>query len=123
MVTPLPVAPRKVSERRLSPRCPRNIRVIVLSDDCALDEPFGAWIMDTSRGGVRLRVQGDTFPIGTRLLIKGPFASDRVPWTALCVKHSRTTGAHHEIGCEFVRSDLGDTADMPSPLFTRLDRS
>ena len=72
MVTPIPALggskQRPVRERRAWPRSPRQIRVLLLAEDCALDEPYGGCIVDTSRGGVRLRIPGESFPVGTLIL-------------------------------------------------------
>jgi hypothetical protein len=96
------------------------IRVVVISEDCALEEPFGGWIIDTSRGGVRLRVPREVFPVGTLLYIRAPLAPVRVPWTLLRVKHSQLTGDAGEMGCEFVESGSGDTARIAGPGRTRV---
>lgn len=113
MITPLPSAvnvPRKMRERRAWPRTSKSIRVLVLPEDCALDEPYGGWIIDASRGGVRLRIPHELVPVGTLLHIRSPFASGRVPWTAIRVKHVRRAGENWELGCEFLEIATGDTA-------------
>jgi hypothetical protein len=124
MVTPIPIngsgGPRGFRERRAAPRTARNIRVLLLSDDCALDEPYGAWITDTSQGGVRLRIPGEGFPVGTLLFIRGPFATPRVPWTVVRVKHCRRLEAHGEVGCEFVRAATCDTTRIAALPRTRV---
>src|SRR5262245_9757519 len=115
--TPMPVlsTPRQGRERRAWPRFPRLIRVLLLAEDCALDEPYGGWIIETSRGGVRLRVSGEPFPVGTLLQIRGPFASARVPWTGVRVKHLRHAGSHWELGCEFINLPTSDTVRLGGP--------
>lgn len=119
MVTPLPAGLTRrcpVSERRAYPRTMRNIRVLLMAEDSALEEPFGGWIIDTSRGGVRLRVPRESFPVGTLLLIRSPSASAAVPWTALRVKHCRQVDKNWEMGCEFVHLPGNDTIDgQPAP--------
>jgi hypothetical protein len=124
MATPMPATtPARYSrERRLWPRSPKNIRVLLLSEDSALDEPFGAWIIDTSRGGVRLRVPHELFPVGSLLHIRNPFASARVPWTALRVCHIRRAGDQWEVGCEFVDAATSDTTQIAGPGVTRVER-
>ena len=124
MVTPMPApAARDTRERRAWPRSPRQIRVLLLSDDCALDEPYGAWIVDTSRGGVRIRMPGFGFPVGALLFLRGPFASARVRWTAVRVKHCRQIDGDCEMGCEFVPMATCDTTDLISgSSSTRIDR-
>src|SRR5262245_23615450 len=67
MITPIPArpvdVPRKLRERRACPRSPKNIRVLVLPEDCAVDEPYGGWIIDASRGGVRIRLPHELVPV------------------------------------------------------------
>lgn len=127
MTTPMPVASapvqRTTRERRAWPRSQRQIRVLLLADDSALAEPFGGWIINTSRGGLRLRVPREGFPIGSLLLIRSPFASVRVPWTALRVKNLVAVEGNWEMGCEFVPHSESETTEIiPLSQTTRLDR-
>ncbi len=114
MTTPLPAAernaPRKMRERRAWPRAVKSIRVLVLPEDCALDEPYGGWIIDASRGGVRLRIPHEMVPVGTMLYLRSPTASPRAPWTGVRVKHLRRAGENWELGCEFLEVAASDTA-------------
>ena len=113
MITPIPArgadAPRKYRERRACPRTPKYIRVLVLPEDCAVEEPYGGWIIDASRGGVRIRLPHEMVPVGTTLYIRSPFASPRVAWTAVRVKHLRRAGDNWELGCEFTERATSDT--------------
>jgi hypothetical protein len=111
---------RQTRERRAWPRSCRNIRVLFLSEDCALDEPYGGWIVDTSRGGVRLRISGEPFAVGTLLQLRGPFASRNAHWTGVRVKHIRHAGNKWEMGCEFVSLPTSETVRMVSN--TRVER-
>jgi hypothetical protein len=127
MTTPMLVASAPVQgpvrERRAWPRSQRQIRVLLLADDSALAEPFGAWIINTSRGGLRLRVPREGFPIGSLLLIRSPFASVRVPWTALRVKNLVAVEGNWEMGCEFVPHAESETTEIiPLSQTTRLDQ-
>lgn len=127
MTTPMPVPSSQVQrlfqERRAWPRSQRQIRVLLLAEDSALAEPFGGWIINTSRGGVRLRVPREGFPIGSLLLIRSPFASVRVRWTALRVRNLCQIEGNWEMGCEFVPvADSETTEVIPLPPNTRLDR-
>jgi PilZ domain len=118
MITPLPAAeatsPRRMRERRAWPRTAKSIRVLVLPEDCALDEPYGGWIIDASRGGVRLRIPNQLVPVGTLLNIRSPSASSRAPWTAVRVKHLRRAGDNWELGCEFLEVAASDTKRIHS---------
>jgi hypothetical protein len=124
METPVPTASsgksRNFRERRAWPRYPKYIRVLLLAEDCAVEEPFAGWIIDTSRGGLRLRVPSELFPVGTLLHIRGPFASPRAPWTAVRVRNLRRRGDHWELGCEFVER-ASDTTRLSGPGKTRCD--
>ena len=117
--TPALGVARQIRERRAWPRSSRNIRVLFLSEDCALDEPYGGWIVDTSRGGVRLRISGEPFAVGTLLQLRGPFASRHARWTGVRVKHVRDAGSNWEMGCEFVSLPTNETVRMVGT--TRVD--
>ncbi len=118
MLTPLPAmaagVSRKTRERRAWPRCPKHIRVLVHLEDCAVDEPYGGWIIDSSRGGVRIRLPHELVPVGTLLYIRSPFASLRVAWTAVRVRHIRRAGENWELGCEFAERATTDTTRIVS---------
>ena len=92
-----------VRERRAWPRARKSIRVLLLPDDSALDEPFGGTILDTSRGGVRLAVQFDQISVGALVGIRHPFAPANVPWTWVRVRNRRLRNDSWELGCEFVQ--------------------
>jgi hypothetical protein len=81
-----------------------------MPEDCALDEPYGGWIIDASRGGVRLRIPHEMVPVGSLLSIRSPSAPARVPWTQIRVKHIRKSGENWELGCEFLHIATSDTA-------------
>jgi hypothetical protein len=80
-----------------------------MPEDCALEEPYGGWVIDTSRGGVRIRLPHELVPVGTILYIRSPFASRKVPWTVVRVKNLRRTDECFELGCEFLEQKTGDT--------------
>jgi len=124
MITPIPArpvdVPRKLRDRRACPRSPKNIRVLVLPEDCAVDEPYGGWIIDASRGGVRIRLPHELVPVGTTLYIRSPFASNRVAWTVVQVRHLRRAGDNWELGCEFTERATSDTARIVGDR-TRMD--
>ena len=95
--------PRTIRERRAWPRAHKSIRVLLLPDDSALDEPFGGTILDMSRGGVRLAVQFDQISVGAMVGIRHPFAPGNVPWTWVRVRNCRFKTDGWELGCEFVQ--------------------
>jgi len=94
--------------------------VLLLAEDSALEEPYGAWVIDSSRGGVRLRVPHQLFPVGTLLQIRAPFASERVPWTTLRVRNLRRAEGGWEVGCEFVAHAATDTMRILNTAVTRV---
>lgn len=116
----MPVSGYGGRERRAWPRTTKEVRVLLLPDDSALEEPFGAWVIDSSRGGVRLRVPRHLFPVGTVLQIRTPFASGRVPWTNLRVRNLRRAEGGWEVGCEFVDHAATDTMRILSTSVTRV---
>lgn len=97
-------------DRRTWPRFPRRIRVLMLPDDCALEEPYGGWILNGSRGGVCLMVHLGAVEEGTVLKLRKPQAAAGTPWVAVRVKSRRQTEEGWELGCEFVRPLLHETA-------------
>ena len=107
MQTPLPARGpqlhRKGPERRAWPRRAQKVRVLFLPDDCALEEPYAAWIVDCSRGGVRLVIERLAIDTGTLLRLRSPSAAGDVPWVTVRVKHQRQNENTWEVGCEFVR--------------------
>jgi hypothetical protein len=111
--TPLPSDDRLLDavDRRAWPRFQRQIRILLLPDDCALEEPYGAWIVNGSRGGVRLRMK-EGIPEGTILYLRTSKATAAVPWISVRVKNLRRREDGYELGCEFVRPVLNETAAL-----------
>src|SRR4051812_16333483 len=70
-------------DRRSWPRFDRRVRVLMMPEDCALDEPYGGWIVNGSRGGVRLHLLTRDIEEGTVLHLRRPQSERHVPWVAV----------------------------------------
>jgi hypothetical protein len=89
-------------DRRSWPRRKRAIQV-VLQDAGGAGDPFPAWIMDRSIGGLGLSVDQPIEP-GTMLRVRRPTAPADIPWVEIQVKSIRIKETTWEIGCQFTRS-------------------
>ena len=89
-------------ERRSWPRRKRAIQV-VLQDAAGEEDPFPAWIMDRSIGGLGLSVD-QPLETGTVLRVRRATAPTDVPWVDIQVKSVRTKENTWEVGCQFTRS-------------------
>jgi hypothetical protein len=89
-------------ERRSWPRRKRAIQV-VLQEASGEGNPFPAWILDRSVGGLRLSVDDPTEE-GTVLRVRRLSAPIGTPWVELQVKSVRIKENTWELGCQFTRS-------------------
>jgi hypothetical protein len=94
------------SDRRSWPRRKRAIQVI-LQDAGGEGDPFPAWIMDRSIGGLGLSVDQPLEP-GTILRVRRATAATDVPWAEIQVKSVRIKENTWEVGCQFTRSHSVD---------------
>jgi hypothetical protein len=96
-------------DRRAWPRFARRVRVLLLPEDSAIEEPFGAWIINGSRGGVRLVM---TTPIeeGTVLHLCTLQSLRGETWVPVRVMNRCERDGAWEMGCEFLRPVLQETA-------------
>jgi hypothetical protein len=90
------------SDRRSWPRRKRAIQV-VLQDVGGHRDPFPAWIMDRSMGGLGLSVD-EPIEEGTVLRVRRAAAPTDVPWVDVQVKSVRIKESTWELGCQFTRS-------------------
>ena len=97
---------RDGGERRSWPRRKRAIQV-VLQDAAGEGDPFPAWIMDRSIGGLGLSVD-QPLETGTVLRVRRATAPTDVPWVDIQVKSVRTKENTWEVGCQFTRSHSVD---------------
>jgi len=91
-------------DRRSCPRVPQNVRVLLLTDDCVLEEPYGGLILDSSRGGLRLATHQEYIDEGTVLRIRHARAWDGVPWLPVRVTNRRLINGSWELGCQLLRN-------------------
>jgi hypothetical protein len=103
---PLPESPSSSSEaereRRSWPRRKRAIQV-VLQDAAGEGDPFPAWIMDRSMGGLGMSVD-QPIEEGTILRVRRATAPADVPWVEIQVVSVRIKENAWELGCQFTRS-------------------
>lgn len=109
--TPLPNETRfAYIDRRAWPRFERRIRVLFMPEDCALDEPYGGWIVNGSRGGIRLMLQTPGIEEGTVLQLRLPKSRGEDHWVPVKVMNRIIRDGEYELGCEFLRPVLHETA-------------
>jgi hypothetical protein len=90
------------SDRRSWPRRKRAIQV-VLQDAGGHRDPFPAWVMDRSMGGLGLSVD-EPIEEGTFLRVRRAAAPNDVPWVEVQVRSLRIKENTWELGCQFTRS-------------------
>jgi len=93
---------KEEGDRRSWPRRKRAIQV-VLQDAGGRRQPFPAWIMDRSMGGLGLSVD-EPIEEGTILRVRRAAAPNDVPWVEVQVKSVRIKENTWELGCQFTRS-------------------
>jgi hypothetical protein len=108
----LPSGQGQIQERRSSPRQRQRTRILFLSNDSVLDEPFRGVLLDSSSGGVRLAVRMDDMVEGTMLLVRPPSAPAGTPWIPVTVRNRRLAQHTWEVGCQFLRSLPSNTLQM-----------
>jgi hypothetical protein len=95
-------SPKADRERRSWPRRKRAIQV-VLQDIGGEGDPFPAWIMDRSMGGLGLSVD-QPIEEGTILRVRRALAPAEIPWVEVQVVSARIKENTWELGCQFTRS-------------------
>jgi hypothetical protein len=100
----LPSAPP--TERRACPRFRQHVRVVIVDPSDVLDQPYAGWIVDRSKGGIRLSLSCSEIPVGSLLIVQPAASTARLPCPAVRVKNRRRKEDRIELGCEFV-------ADVP----------
>jgi hypothetical protein len=76
---------------------------VVVQEAGGAGEPFPAWVMDRSIGGLGLSIDQPVEP-GTILRVRRPTAPADIPWVEIQVKSVRIKETTWEIGCQFTRS-------------------
>jgi hypothetical protein len=104
---PTPVADPFVhgsaTERRNALRRGGNPTPVLVTDQERTAEPFRAWVLDRSTGGLCLAVAEEVKP-GTIFSVRAVNAPKTVPWVQVEVKSSREIDGNWELGCQFVKT-------------------
>jgi len=91
------------TERRVWPRSRRLLRVLVLPDEALVDEPYPAWLVDSSPGGLRIAVPSSSdIAEGAILQVKAANAGPNTRWTRVHVRYRRRNNDQLELGCQRV---------------------
>lgn len=88
-----------IAERRAHTRSSENLRVLVSDPEDALNEPYPAWVVDRSPGGVRISFDSSHLDVGSELSIQA--SSSAFP-VEVRVRNRRRREGRVELGCEFV---------------------
>jgi len=104
--------PAQTRERRKAPRRRRSVRVLFMSNDCALDEPFRATLLDASPGGLRLAVRREQISEGSLLMVMPPQAPPGTAWVPVLVKNCRPKDDAWEVGCQFTQRVPAQTIQL-----------
>jgi hypothetical protein len=104
----MPTLCAPVKERRAWTRTAEKVRVLVNDPEDALDEPYPAWVVDHSPGGVRLAFESSTLQVGNELSLQPTCAVFPVE---VRVRNRRRRDGRVELGCEFVQPN-GERALM-----------
>ena len=96
-------AQRLFRERRNTPRRQQSVRVLFMTNDCVMGEPYPGTLVDSSRGGLRLSVPCQQIEEGSFLHIRHPRAWDGVPWLPVRVMNRRQINGTWELGCQVVQ--------------------
>jgi hypothetical protein len=90
------------ADRRVWPRNRRLVRVLVLPDEALIDEPYAAWLVDSSPGGLRLSMPNGDIVEGDVLNVKVATAGPDTRWTRVHVRHRQRAHDQWELGCQRV---------------------
>lgn len=95
----MPALSPPVSERRAYSRRSENLRVLVSDPEDALNEPYPAWVVDRSPGGVRISFDCSRIDVSLDLQIQASTSAFPVD---VRVRNRRRREGRVELGCEFV---------------------
>ena len=93
-------APRSRVDRRTFARRPGNPVPIRVRDEACPAEPVDGGVLDRSRGGLLVALS-QPVPVGARLSVRTPNASDDLEWIPVEVRHCRHTDGRWLVGCKF----------------------
>lgn len=95
----MPALAAPVSERRAYSRRSENLRVLVSDPEDALNEPYPAWVVDRSPGGVRIAFDSSRVDLSLELQIQAATSAFPVD---IRVRNRRRRDGRVELGCEFL---------------------
>jgi hypothetical protein len=90
-------------ERRASPRIRSKQHVFIYDPADALEEVYGGWIVDRSRGGVCLALARGDIEEGSLLVVRPTPSTSHALGVTLMVKNRRVVEGGVYLGCEFTR--------------------
>jgi hypothetical protein len=96
------VPPSGGPEQRADFRRPGNPVLALVADADDRRTPWNAWVIDRSRGGLRLAVERPLMA-GNVYSVRPVQAPPATPWTALEVRHCEAVDGHWEAGCRFLQ--------------------
>src|SRR5205807_1624549 len=91
-----------LAERRSSLRRPGNPVAVLVASAQASTQPWEGWVIDRSRGGLRLAVP-KPMAVGTLLKVRTTHDPECAPWVQLRVQRCRPRDGVWVLGCQFVQ--------------------
>jgi hypothetical protein len=91
------------TERRLALRRTGNPREVLVSDADLTAEPYLAWVVDRSTGGLRLAT-GEEVAVGKVLSVRALNAPVSIPWVQAEVRSCQREEGGWEVGCQFLKT-------------------
>lgn len=88
------------SERRGSARREGAPVKVVLSSPTFKNGVTNGYVIDRSKGGLRIALQTGFAPGGS-IMVRATNAPDTIPWVTVIVRSCQLNGKHYELGCEF----------------------
>jgi len=78
------------------------VRVLILPEGSFDEEPYEAWLIDSSPGGLRLTLLDGTIIEGNLLYVKAATAGAAAAWTRVQVRNRLCKNGRWELGCQCV---------------------
>jgi hypothetical protein len=100
---PLASAPTDMNaEHRAAFRRIGNAVLIQVADADSQRKPILAWVIDRSKGGLRIASERE-LPIGGLFTVRPMNAPPATPWSAIEVRHCTRADGYWEAGCRFLQ--------------------
>lgn len=94
-------------ERRQAPRRRKQVQVLFTGGD-PRQEPFDAWLLNYSTGGLRLAIPFQV-AIGRKLKVRRPLREEETPWVPVQVKNCNRVVGSWQLSCQFLREPTYST--------------